>query len=34
VKDILKMTSLNSVFDIQKDEGGAVKSFGSLAATA
>jgi anti-sigma B factor antagonist len=34
VKDVLKMTSLNSVFDIHEDETSAVKSFGGSAATA
>ena len=34
VKDVLKMTSLNSVFDIQDDEASGVKSFGASAATA
>ena len=32
VKDVLKMTSLHSVFDIHEDESSAVKSFGSSAA--
>lgn len=31
VKDVLKMTSLNSVFDIQPDEDSAVKSFATSA---
>ena len=34
VADMLHMTSLNSVFDIQTDEAAAVKSFGASAATA
>jgi anti-sigma B factor antagonist len=32
VKDVLKMTSLHSVFDIHENESSAVKSFGSSAA--
>jgi anti-sigma B factor antagonist len=28
VQDVLKMTSLNAVFDIQQDEASAIKSFG------
>ena len=34
VKDVIKMTSLNSVFDIHADEASAVKSFGASAANA
>jgi anti-sigma B factor antagonist len=34
VADMLQMTSLNSVFDIQQDEAAAVRSFGASAATA
>ena len=34
VKDVLKMTSLHSVFDIHENEASAVKSFGSSAAAA
>ena len=30
VKDVLKMTSLHSVFDIHENEASAVKSFGSF----